>query len=139
MGNPERNEWQAGLRRKCLSPSQLHTQRLFLFGSEWEKMTTRLFQECANGEGGHEAYLLERLLVDLHDHVGVHVEEAPVGVVREALVSRGIDDALFHQKNEEINHERRGSAAILERSYTRIENTTENLSDLKETPAGRRE
>lgn len=96
------------------------------------------------GEGGFGgiqviSYLLEGFLVHAHDHVGVHVEEAPVGVVREALVSRGIDYALFRSRNEEIGHERRASAAILERSHTRRENMTDDRVDLEETPAGRRE
>lgn len=40
-------------------------------------------------------YLFEGLLIESHDHVRVHVEEAPVGVVSKPLVAGGVDDALF--------------------------------------------
>lgn len=43
-------------------------------------------------------HLLKWFLVEVHDHVGVHVEESPVRVVRESLVARGVDDALFCKK-----------------------------------------
>lgn len=49
-------------------------------------------------------HLLKGLLVEVHHHVRIHVEESPVGVVREALVTRGVDDAL-HTRRRRRNRE----------------------------------
>lgn len=49
-----------------------------------------------------DTHLLKWFPVQVHDDVGVHVEETAVRVVREAGVARGVDDALGKYNNQKF-------------------------------------
>ncbi len=78
--------------------------------------------------------LLEVGLADLHDHVGVHLDEPTVGVVGEARVaglgSEGLDDGVVHaQVEDRVHHARHGGAgAGADRDQQRVGRIAELLA-----------
>ncbi len=84
---------------------------------------------------GHVERFLEQPVVEAEDDVGVHLDEAAVGVPREALIARGLREALHGgvvetQVEHGVHHARhRHAGARADRDEERVGGIAEALAD----------